>query len=157
MKSRWHDRARRDGSSRTAAGAIDHRQLMPVWIGWPAGYAIAIWGIDAAYALAEPWLKQANRRVQDVAAGVRFLLPLVLAFLIGIRLRAWWWVLSPVVTVMVMMLTFTVASYLKRPPADRRQATKGLIIGIAATAFEAAMVAFAAFAGVVIGRWWPIG
>jgi hypothetical protein len=60
---------------------------MPIWIGWTAGYAVAIWVIDAAYALAEPWLKQANRRVQDAAAGVRFLIPLVVTFLIGFRLR----------------------------------------------------------------------
>ena len=130
---------------------------MPIWIGWTAGYAVAIWGLDAAYALAEPWLKQANRRVQDAVAGVRFLIPLVVAFLIGFRLRARWWVVGPLVAIMVTMLTFTVAGYLKRPPADRRQAITGLIIGIAATVIDAAAAAVAAFVGVLVGRWWPGG
>ena len=130
---------------------------MPGWIGWTAGYALAIWGIDAAYALAEPWLKRANRRVQDAVAGVRFLFPLVLAFLIGFRLRAWWWVLSPFVGTVLPLLTFSIADYLKRPPADRRQANAGLIIGFSAMAFDAAAAALAAFAGVVIGGWWPGG
>lgn len=130
---------------------------MPAWIGWTAGYALAIWGIDVAYALAELWLKQANRRVQDATAGVRFLIPVVLAFLIGFRLRAWWWVLSPFVGTVLPLLTFALADYLKRPQVERRQVATGLIFGIAATAFEAAMAAFAAFAGVVIGRWLPGG
>jgi hypothetical protein len=60
------------------------------WLGWTIGYAIVIWGIDAAYALLEPRLNNTNRRAQDVAAGVRFVIPLGLAFLIGFWLRAWW-------------------------------------------------------------------
>ena len=127
---------------------------MPLWIGWTAGYALAVWGIDAAYSLTEPWLKHVNRRAPDLAAGVRFLIPLVLAFLIGFRLRAWWWVLSPLAAVVLPMLTFSVVDHLQRPPAQRQQATAALIIAIAATAFEAAFAAFAAFAGVVIGRLW---
>ena len=125
---------------------------MPAWIGWTAGYALAIWGIDTAYALAEPGLRQVNRRVQDVAASVRFLIPLVLAFLIGYRLRAWWWVLSPFVGTVLPLLTLAIADYVKRPQAERRQLTTGLIFGIAAMAFEAAIAVLAAFAGVVIGR-----
>ena len=130
---------------------------MPVWLGWTVGYALAVWGIDTTHSLAQPWLKQANRRVQEVAEGVRFLIPLVLAFLIGFRLRTWWWVLSPFVATVLPLFTFAIADYSKRPQAERRQVTTGWIFGIAATAFEGAMAAFAAFAGVVIGRWWPGG
>jgi hypothetical protein len=58
---------------------------------------------------------------------------------------------------MVTMLTFTISGYLKRPPANRRQAITALIIGIAATVIDAAAAAVAAFVGVLVGRWWPGG
>jgi len=62
--------------------------MMLGWLGWTIGYAVIIWGIDATYAVLEPRLNNANHRAQDVAAGVRFVIPLGLAFLIGLRLRA---------------------------------------------------------------------
>ena len=62
---------------------------MLAWLGWTIVYAVVIWGIGAAYALLERWLNVANQRAQGVAAGVRFLLPLGVAFLIGLQLRAW--------------------------------------------------------------------
>ena len=69
--------------------------MMLGWLGWTIGYAIVIWGVDAAYALLERWLKNANRQARDVAAGLRFVIPLGAAFLIGFWLRTWWWVVSP--------------------------------------------------------------
>ena len=33
---------------------------MPGWLGWTIGYAVVIWGIDAANALLEPWLNDAS-------------------------------------------------------------------------------------------------
>ncbi|HLL51676.1 MAG TPA: hypothetical protein VK356_13490, partial [Thermomicrobiales bacterium] len=79
---------------------------MPSWISWPLGYAVAIWGIDTVFSLLESQLKQVNRRVQEVAAGTKFLVPLALAFLIGFQLRQWWWVLGPFVAVTAPTLTF---------------------------------------------------
>ena len=61
--------------------------MMLGWLGWTIVYAVVIWGVDTAYALLEPWLRDANGRAQEVAAGLRFLIPLGLAFLIGLRLR----------------------------------------------------------------------
>jgi hypothetical protein len=60
--------------------------MMLGWLGWTIVYAVVIWGIDAAYDLLEPRLNNAYRRSQDLAAWVRFLIPLGLAFLIGLRL-----------------------------------------------------------------------
>jgi hypothetical protein len=60
--------------------------MMLGWLGWTIVYAVVIWGIDAAYGLLEPWLNNAYRRSQDLAAWVRFLIPLGLAFLIGLQL-----------------------------------------------------------------------
>jgi hypothetical protein len=56
------------------------------WLGWTIVYAVVIWGIDAAYSLLEPWLNNTNRRAQNIAAAVRFLIPVGLALLIGFRL-----------------------------------------------------------------------
>src|SRR5918994_1147452 len=101
------------------------------WLGWTIVYAVVVWGIDAAYALLERWLNVADRRVQGVAAGVRFLLPLGVAF----------------VTV----------DLLRRPSSERQQAGAGWILAIGATVLDAAMATLAAVAGVAIGRWWHGG
>ena len=58
--------------------------------------------------------------------GLRFVIPLGLAFLIGLRLRAWWWALSPFLVIVVTMLAFSVVDYLRRPTAERQQAGAGL-------------------------------
>jgi hypothetical protein len=127
------------------------------WLDWMIGYAVVIWGIDAAHALLEPRLNNANRRAQDVAAGVRFVIPLGLAFLIGFRLRAWWWVLSPFLVIVVAKLAFSVVDYLRRAPPERQQAAAGLIVAIGATVFDACVATLASIAGVVVGRWWHGG
>ena len=127
------------------------------WLGWTIVYAVVVWGIDAAYALLERWLNDANRRVQGVAAGVRFLLPLGVAFLIGLQLRTWWWALSPFLVIVVMMLAFATVDYLRRPSSERQQAGAGWILAIGATVLDAAMATLAAVAGVAIGRWWHGG
>ena len=131
--------------------------MMLGWLGWTIVYAVVIWGIDTAYGLLEPWLRNANRRVQEVAAGVRFVIPLGLAFLIGLRLRTWWWVLSPFLVIIVTMLAFSVIYYLRAPASQRQQAGAGLILAIGATVFNAALGTLAAIAGVVIGHWWHGG
>ena len=131
--------------------------MMLGWLGWTIVYAVAIWGIDAAYGLLEPWLNNANRHAQDVAAAVRFLTPLGFAFLIGLQLRAWWWMLSPFLVIVMTMLAFSVASYLREPSPKRQQAAGGLILAIGATVIDAAASTLAALAGVVIGRWWHGG
>jgi hypothetical protein len=130
---------------------------MPAWISWTLGYAVAIWGVNTVFSLLEPQLNQANPRMQEIAAGTRFLIPLVLAFLIGFRLRVWWWMLGPFLVFTVPMLTFVIAAYLKRSPADRRQAFGGVIFGIGAMVIDAMAVTLSAFTGVGIGRWWPNG
>jgi hypothetical protein len=127
------------------------------WLGWTIVYAVVIWGIDAVYALLERWLNVANRRAQRVAAGVRFLLPLGVAFLIGLRLRAWWWALSPFLVIVVTMLAFATVDYLRRPSSERQQAGAGWILAIGATVLDAAMATLTAVAGVAIGRWWHGG
>ena len=124
------------------------------WLGWTIGYAVVIWGIDAAYALLEPWLSDTGRRTQEVAAGVRFLIPLGLAFLIGLRLRIWWWALSPFLVIVVTMLAFSVVDYLRRSSSQRQQVAAGLIVAIAATVLDAGTATLAAIVGVVAGRWW---
>ena len=98
------------------------------WLGWTIVYAVVVWGIDAAYALLERWLNVAGRRVQGVAAGVRFLLPLGVAFLIGLQLRTWWWALSPFLVIVVTMLAFATVDFLRRPggtPAGGRGVDPG--------------------------------
>jgi hypothetical protein len=124
------------------------------WLGWTILYAVVIWGIDAVYGLLEPWLRDANGRAPDIASGVRFLIPLGVAFLIGLQLRAWSWALSPFLVIVVTMLAFSIVDYLRRPTAERQQAAVGLIIAIGATVIDAATSTLAAIAGVVIGRWW---
>lgn len=131
--------------------------MMPGWLGWTVGYAIAIWGFDTAYALLEPWLNRANPRAQEVAAGVRFVIPLGLAFFVGFRLRAWWWALSPLLVIAVTMLAFSIVDYRRRSPSQRQQVAAGLILAIGATVIEAALATLAAVAGVAIGRWWQGG
>jgi hypothetical protein len=61
--------------------------MMLGWLGWTILYAVVIWSIDTAYALLEPRLRDGNRRAQEVVAGLRFVIPLGLAFLIGLQLR----------------------------------------------------------------------
>ena len=125
---------------------------MPAWISWTLGYAVAIWGVNTVFSLLESRLKQVNRRVQEVAAGAKFLVPVALAFLIGFQLRQWWWMLGPFLVFTVPMLTFVIAAYLKRSPADRRQAFGGVIFGIGAMVIDAMAVTLSAFTGVGIGR-----
>ena len=131
--------------------------MMLGWLGWTIGYAVVIWGLDAVYDLLGPRLNDANRRVQEVTAGARFLIPLGIAFVIGFRLRAWWWALNPFLVIVVAMLTFSVVDYLRRPAPERQQAAAGLILAIAATTLDAAAETLAAVAGVVISRWWHGG
>jgi hypothetical protein len=131
--------------------------MMLGWLGWTIGYAVVIWGIEAAYAVLEPRLYNGNRCAQDVAAGVRFVIPLGLAFLIGLWLRAWWWVLSPFLVIVVAMLAFSVVDYLRRAPTERQQAAAGLIVAIGATLIDAVGATLAAIAGVVVGNWWHGG
>jgi hypothetical protein len=76
------------------------------WLGWTVLYAVLIWGIDAVYGLLGPWLRDAKGRAQEVTAGVRFVIPLGVAFLIGLQLRAWSWALSPFLVIVVTMLAF---------------------------------------------------
>ena len=127
------------------------------WLGWTIGYAVVIWGIDAAYAVLEPRLNNANRRAQGVTAGVRFVIPLELAFLIGLWLRTWWWVLTPLLVIVVAMLAFSAVDYLRRAPPERQQAAVGLTVAIGATLIDAVGATLAAIAGVVVGRWWHGG
>ena len=127
------------------------------WLGWTIVYAVVVWGIDAAYALLERWLNAADRRVQGIAAGVRFLLPLGAAFLIGLQLRTWWWALSPFLVIVVTMLAFATVDFLRRPSSECQQAGAGWILAIGATVVDAAMATLAAVAGVAIGRWWHGG
>jgi hypothetical protein len=128
--------------------------MMLGWLGWTIVYAVVIWGIDAAYGLLEPWLRDGNGRAQEVVAGLRFVIPLGLAFLIGLQLRVWWWALSPFLTIVVTMLAFSVVYYLRKSPSERQQAGAGLILAIGATVIDAALATLAAIAGVAIGRWW---
>jgi hypothetical protein len=131
--------------------------MMLGWLGWTLVYAVVIWGIDTAYALLEPRLRDVNGRTQEVAAGLRFVIPLGLAFLIGLRLRAWSWALSPFLVIVVTMLVFSIVDYLRRPTPERQQAAAGLILAIGATVIDAAAATLAATAGVAIGRWWHGG
>jgi len=131
--------------------------MMLGWLGWTVVYAVVIWGINAIYGLLESRLNDANQRAQGVAALVRFLIPLGLAFLIGLRLRTWWWALSPFLVTVVTMIAFATVDYLRRPSAQRQQAGAGWILAIGATVVEAATATLAAVAGVAIGRWWHGG
>jgi hypothetical protein len=131
--------------------------MMPGWLGWTVIYAVVIWGINAIYGLLESRLNDANQRAQGVAALLRFLIPLGLAFLIGLRLRTWWWALSPFLVTVVTMLAFATVDVLSRPAAERQQAGAGWILAIGATAVDAATATLAAVAGVAIGRWWHGG
>ena len=128
--------------------------MMLGWLGWTIVYAVVIWGVDTAYALLEPWLRDANGRAQEVAAGLRFVIPLGLAFMIGLQLRTWGWVLSPFLVIVVTMLAFSIVDYLRRPTSERQQAAVGLILVIGATVIDAAAARVAAVARVAIGRWW---
>ena len=131
--------------------------MMLGWLGWTIVYAVVIWGVDTAYALLERWLRDADGRTQEVAAGLRFVIPLGLAFLIGLQLRAWEWVFSPFLVIVVTMLAFSIVDYLRRPASERQQGAVGLILAIGATVIDAAASTLAAIAGVAIGRWWHGG
>ena len=131
--------------------------MMPGWLGWTIGYAVVIWGVDTAYGLLGPWLNRANPRAQDVVAGIRFVIPLGAAFLFGLWLRAWWWVVSPFLVIVVTMLAFSVVDYLRRPSSQRQQAAVGLIVAISPTVIDAIGATLAAIAGVAVGRWWHGG
>ena len=128
--------------------------MMVGWLGWTIGYAIVIWGVDVAYALLEPRLNSANRHAQDVAAGLRFVIPLGAAFLIGLWLRTWWWAVSPILIIVVTMLAFSVVDYLGRPSSQRQQAAAALMVAIITTVIDAVGATLAAIAGVAVGRWW---
>jgi hypothetical protein len=131
--------------------------MMLGWLGWTIVYAVVVWGIGTAYGLLDRRLNDANRRAQEVAAVVRFVIPLGAAFLIGFQLRAWSWALSPFLVIVVTMLAFSIVDYLRRPPSQRQQVGAGLILAIGATVIDAAMATLAAIAGVVVGRWWHGG
>src|SRR5215216_4929723 len=131
--------------------------MMLGWLGWTIGYAVVVWGVDTVSALLESWLTNANRRAQDIAAWLRFVIPLGLAFLIGLQLRTWWWALSPFLVIVVTMLAFSVVDYLRRPAFERQQAAAGLVLAIGATVLDAAGATLAAIAGVAIAGWWHGG
>ena len=131
--------------------------MMLGWLGWTIGYAVVIWGIDTVYGLLGSRLNSANQRAQEIAAGVRFVIPLGVAFLIGFRLRAWWWVFSPFLVIVGTMLAFSIVDYLRRSASERQQVGAALILAIGATVIDGAVATLAAVAGVVIGRWWHGG
>jgi lipopolysaccharide export LptBFGC system permease protein LptF len=131
--------------------------MMLSWLGWTIGYAIVIWGVDTAYGLLERWLSRTNQRGQDVVAGIRFVIPLGAAFLIGLRVRTWWWVVSPFLVIVVTMLAFSIIDYLRRPSSQRQQAGAALVVAMIATVIDAVGATLAAIAGVVTGRWWHGG
>jgi hypothetical protein len=133
------------------------RSMMLGWLGWTIGYAIVIWSVDVAYALLEPRLHSTNRYTQDAVAGFRFVIPLGAAFLIGLGLRTWWWVVSPFLVIVVTMLAFSVVDYLRKPSSQRQQVAAAIIAAVIAAVIDAVGATLAAIAGVGLGRWWHDG
>ena len=43
--------------------------MMLGWLGWTIVYAVVIWGVDTAYGLLGPWLRNANERARKSPRG----------------------------------------------------------------------------------------
>ncbi len=120
------------------------------WIGWTLLYALAVWGASAVQSLLEPGTVRQESR--NVASWARFLIPLALAFLIGVQLRSWWWVGGPPAVTILMTLTYPTFAYLTSPRPSRRKAKAGLTIAVTLAMIDAGVVLFAAAAGVICGK-----
>ena len=120
------------------------------WLGWTLVYALVVWGLSAGLTLLEPWL--AKRGLSDIAATGRFVIPLVLAALIGARLRSWWWIAGPPIVIVLMTLSYATYAFLTASPSWRREAGAGYVIAVVATLAEAAIAALAAGIGVWLGK-----
>ena len=112
------------------------------WAGWTVGYALAFWAISVAQAVLEPRL----------AAWLRRLVPLILAFLIGVRFRSWWWILGPPVAITLMTLTYAALDLLTSPAAVRAEKGTGFVLAVFLVLVEAGLALLAGAAGVAWGR-----
>jgi hypothetical protein len=115
------------------------------WFGWTLLFAAIYWGVELSAALLE-------ERLPGVAPWLRFLIPLLAAFLVGARLRSWWWVLGPPIAIIVIMLTYPVYSYLTSPQTSREQSGSGLILAIFLILINAGLALLAAAAGVIYAK-----
>jgi hypothetical protein len=115
------------------------------WLGWTVVYALLYWGTEVVLALLE-------ERVPAVAQWGRFLIPLLIAFLIAARLRSWWWVLGPPLAIILVMLTYPVASFLTSSQANREQSGSGLILAVFLVLINAGLALLAATAGVIYAQ-----
>ncbi|MDQ3227708.1 MAG: hypothetical protein M3Q50_13890 [Chloroflexota bacterium] len=132
-------------------------RVMPWWtsewtrgIGWVLFYALAVWGTSTTLSLLEP--RTATQKRKDFASWAMVLIPVAVAFLIGVRLRSWWWVGGPPITTILMSLTYPAFAYLTSPRRGRQEANVGLSWAITLTLLDAVVVLLAAAAGVVCGK-----
>jgi hypothetical protein len=113
-------------------------------------YALVIWGLSTVINRLGSWL--AERGLAEVAAVGKFVVPLVLAALIGVRLRSWCWIAVPPLVIVVMTLSYATYAFLTASPSWRREAGAGYGIAAAAALAAAASAALAAGVGVWLGK-----
>jgi hypothetical protein len=120
------------------------------WLVWLLLYALAIWGLSTVASLLERWLKAGGWR--ERARWIEFVVPLILAVLIGARLRSWWWVAGPPAAIVVTTMLYPTLAVLANPPEARREAWTGLLLAALLTFMHAGAAALAAAVGVTWGQ-----
>jgi hypothetical protein len=117
------------------------------WIGWTLLFALAVWGISiVSVLLAE------RRQPNDLVPWIEFVGPLLVAFLIGLRIRSWWWVLGPPLATISIMLTYPLLDFLTKSPTSRRELGSALVLAVILTLLRAGIAMLAAGAGVLAGK-----
>lgn len=120
------------------------------WLGWTLLFALVVWGVQVAQAFLGE--RQESGGLSDLLQIVVLLVPLLAAFLIGARLRTWWWALGPPLAIVLLMGIYPLHSYFTMPAATRRPAIAGLVVAMATILLSALAALLAAAAGVWLGK-----
>lgn len=120
------------------------------WIGWTLLFALAYWVVQVGQGLLGERLSKGPWN--DAVQAASLLIPLLAAFLIGARLRSWWWTLGPPLAIVLTMLTYPIFGYLNASPTQRRQMGTGLMLASAGILISALVALLAAAVGVWFGK-----
>jgi hypothetical protein len=124
---------------------------MPDWkqlAGWTLLYALVFWGVSTANALFEKQWRAWG--LDGLAQALQVFVPLLAAFLIGVRVQTWWWVAGPPVAIVLIQLTYPLTGFLTASPESRREMGTGLILAAVGVGVQALFAGLAAGLGVLI-------
>lgn len=120
------------------------------WLGWTLLFAVISWGVQMVQAFLGERLERGG--LSDLIQIAAILVPLLAAFLIGVRLQTWWWTLGPPLAIVLLMASYPLYGYFTMPASKRQQGGVGLVLAMAGILTSAFAALLAAAAGVWFGQ-----